>query len=275
MNAQVNGRGFRFSLSSLIPSLRQGMSMLALALTLGMGASQAKAAVLLGPDDFEAGSGANWTPNNDTTAWSVDGSSEIGNKFFKRAASSTSWADAPGVSSYGDVSVQAQVRINNWNASTQNRVYIFARYAGSSPSAASAYQVSIAPDSTISIERRAANKVITSLATAHFMDVVGGNWNAGTWNMVRLEVSGQSPVKLSAYVNGVQLMTVTDSIGVTGTGAVGFGSAGASADFDDVTVGDGASFSGPETGVVASLSTSADMPMVCALAPSATNERGL
>src|SRR4029078_9476668 len=122
----------------------------------------------------------------------------------------------------------------------------------------------IAPDSTISIERRDANKVITTLATAHFMDVVGGNWNAGTWNMVRLEVSGQSPVKLSAYVNGVLLMTTTDSTGVTGTGAVGFGSPGASLDVDDITVGDGASFSGAETGVVASLSTSADMPMVCA-----------
>lgn len=275
MRAQENGRGFRFSLSSLIPSLRGGMSMLALALTLGMGASQAKAAVLLGPDDFEAGSSANWAPNNDAPAWSVDGSSEVGNKFFRRVASSTSWADAPGASSYGDVSVQAQVRINSWNASTQNRVYIFARYTGSTPSASSAYQVSIAPDSTISIERRGANKVITTLATAHFMDVVGGNWNAGTWNMVRLEVSGQSPVKLAAYVNGVQLMTATDSMGVTGTGAVGFGSAGASADFDDVTVGDGASFSGPESGELATLSTQADMPMVCALTPSATTEKSL
>jgi len=275
MRAQNNGRGFRFSLSSLIPSLRGGMSMLALALTLGMGVSQAKAAVLLGPDDFEAGSSSNWAPNNDGPAWSVDASSEVGNKFFKRVATSTSWADAPGASSYGDVSVQAQVRINSWNASTQNRAYIFARYSGSTPSAASCYQVSIAPDSTISIERRTANKVITTLATAHSMDVVGQNWNAGTWNMIRLEVSGQSPVKLSAYVNGVLLMTTTDSTGVTGTGAVGFGSAGASVDVDDITVGDGASFSGAETGVVASLSTSADMPMVCALAPSATNEKGL
>jgi hypothetical protein len=42
-----------------------------------------------------------------------------------------------------------------------------------------------------------------------------------------------------------------------------------------VSVGDAASFSGPESGVVASLSTAADMPMVCALVPSATNEKGL
>jgi hypothetical protein len=274
MRAQVNGRGFRFSLSSLLPSLRGGMTALALALTLGFGASQAHAAVVLGPDDFEAGSTANWTPNNDTAAWSLD-TSEAGNKFFKRAATSTSWADAPGASAYGDVSVQAMVRINSWNASTQNRVYVFARYSGASPSAATAYQVSIAPDSTISIERRAANKVITTLATAHYMDVVGANWNAGVWNMIRLEVKGTSPVQLSAYVNGVRLMTATDTVGVTSTGSVGFGSAGASADFDDVSVGDGNSFSGPESSEWASLSTPAEMPMVCALVPSATTERGL
>jgi hypothetical protein len=275
MRAQVNGRGFRFALSNLLPSLRGGMTALALALALGVGASQAHAATVLGPDDFEAGSSANWTPNNDTTAWSVDASSEVGNKFFKRVATSTSWADAPGAAAYGDVSVQAMVRINSWNASTQNRAYIFARYSGATPSAATAYQVSIAPDSTISIERRGANKAITTLATAHYMDIVGAKWNEGAWNMIRLEVSGTSPVKLAAYVNGVQIMTATDSVGVTSTGTVGFGSAGASADFDDVTVGDGASFSGPETGELVRLSTPADMPMVCALIPSATTEKGV
>jgi len=251
------------------------MTALALALAMGIGAAQAQAAVVLGPDDFEAGSSANWTPNNDTSAWSVDGSSEVGNKFFTRNATSTSWADAPGASAYGDVSVQAQVRIRSWNTSTQNRAYIFARYAGASPSAATAYQLSIAPDSTISIERRAANKVITTLATAHSMDTVGAKWNEGVWNMIRLEVKGTSPVQLTAYVNGVQVMTATDTVGVTSTGSVGFGSAGASADFDDVTVGDGNSFSGAESGVFAGLSTAADMPMVCALVPSTTTEKGL
>jgi hypothetical protein len=275
MSAQVKGRGFRFAISSLLPSLRGGMTALALALTMGLGAVQAQAAVVLGPDDFEAGSSANWTPNNDTSAWAVDSTSEVANKFFTRNATSTSWADAPGAGAYGDVSVQAQVRVRGWNASTQNRVYIFARYSGATPSAASAYQVSIAPDSTIAIERRAANKVITTLATGHSMDTVGAMWNEGTWNMIRLEVKGTSPVQLAAYVNGVQIMTATDTVGVTSTGSVGFGSAGASADFDDVSVGDSNSFSGAESGVFAGLSTPADMPMVCALVPSATTEKGL
>ncbi len=86
------------------------------------------------------------------------------------------------------------VRIRSWNASTQNRAYLFARYNGSTPSAATTYQLSIAPDSTISIERRGANKVITTLAIAHSRDVVGSNWNEGTWTRVRLQVSGTSPV---------------------------------------------------------------------------------
>ena len=251
------------------------MSMLAVALLVSLVAAQAQAAVVLGPDDFEAGASSNWSPNNDTSNWSVDGTSEVGNKFFTRKASSTSWADAVGASSYGDVSVQAMVRVRGWNTSTQNRVYLFARYSGSTPSAASAYQVAIAPDSTISIERRNANKVITALATGHFRDVVGGKWNEGSWTRIRLEVSGTSPVKLAAYVNGIQIATATDSIGVTGSGSVGFGSAGASADFDDVVVGDSATFMGAESGQSASLSDPADRPMVCALVSSASAAQGL
>jgi hypothetical protein len=267
MRNQEKVRGFRFSLSSLFPSRRGRVSMLAAALFVCLGAASAQAAVVLGPDTFEGGSSANWTPNNDATNWSVDGTSEVGNKFFTRNASSTAWADAPGTAAYGDVSVEANLRIRSWNASTQNRAYLFARYTGSTPSAASAYQLSIAPDSTISIERRAANKVITTLASAHSRDVVGGNWNEGSWTNVRLQVSGTSPVVLTAFVNGVQIMSVTDSIGVTATGAVGFGSAGASMDIDDVVVGDKASFLAPESGESASLSTPADPTMYCALTP--------
>ena len=268
-------RGFRFALTSLFPSGKGTISMLALALAVSLGAAKAQAAVVLGPDDFETGVSSNWAPNNDGPAWSVDRTSELGNKFFTRNTTSTSWADAPGATAFGDVSVQAMVRIRSWNASTQNRVYLFARYSGSTPSAASAYQVSIAPDSTIAIERRNANKVITTLATGHFRDIVGANWNEGSWTRLRLEVSGTSPVKLAAYADGVQIMTATDSIGVTSTGSVGFGSAGASADFDDVVVGDAATFMGAESGRSASLSSPADRPMVCALVPSATAAKGL
>ena len=157
------------------------------------------------------------------------------------------------------------VRINNWNASTQNRAYIFARYTGSTPSSATCYQLSIAPDSTITIERRDVNKVITVLATAHSRDVVGAAWNAGSWTNVRLEVSGTGSVKLAAYVNGAQIMTATDTSSVAATGSIGFGSAGASIDVDDVTTTDTGSFLAPESGESASLSAPADRPMYCAL----------
>jgi hypothetical protein len=157
------------------------------------------------------------------------------------------------------------VRINSWNASTQNRAFIFARYTGSSPSSATCYQLSIAPDSTITIERRDVNKVITVLATAHSRDVVGATWNQGSWTNLRLEVSGSGTVKLAAYVNGAQIMTATDVSGVASTGSVGFGSAGASVDVDDVTTTDAGSFLAPETGESASLSAPAVRPMYCAL----------
>jgi hypothetical protein len=53
--------------------------------------------------------------------------------------------------------------------------------------------------------------------------------------------------------------------GVASTGSVGFGSAGASIDVDDVTTTDSASFLAPESGESASLSAPADHPMYCAL----------
>ena len=266
MRTDKNDRGFRFALSSLFPSLRGGMSMLAVATVLGFGGMTAQAAVVMGPDNFETGTNTHYTPNNNASEWTVDTTSEVANDFYKRTAGSTAWADAPSASTFGDVGVEAMMRINSWNASTQNRAFIFARYTGSTPSSATCYQLSIAPDSTITIERRAANKVITVLATAHSRDVVGANWNAGSWTNVRLQVSGSGTVRLAAFVNGVQVMTATDSSGgVAAAGAVGFGSAGASIDVDDVITTDAASFLAPESGESASLSAPADRPMYCAL----------
>ena len=266
MRTDKKDRGFRFALSSLFPSLRGGMSMLAVATVLGFGGMTAQAAVVMGPDNFETGTNTHYTPNNNGSEWTVDKTSEVANDFYKRTAGSTAWSDAPSASTFGDVGVDAMVRINNWNASTQNRAYIFARYTGSTPSSATCYQLSIAPDSTITIERRDVNKVITTLATAHSRDVVGANWNAGSWTNVRLQVSGTGTVKLAAFVNGVQVMSATDNAtSVAAAGAIGFGSAGASIDVDDVITTDSASFLAPESGESASLSAPADRPMYCAL----------
>ena len=179
MRTDKKDRGFRFALSSLFPSLRGGMSMLAVATVLGFGGMKAQAAMVMGPDNFETGTNTHYTPNNNGAEWTVNTTSEVGNDFYSRAAATTAWSDAPSASTFGDVGVEAMVRINSWNASTQNRAFIFARYTGSTPSSATCYQLSIAPDSTITIERRDVNKVITVLATAHSRDVVGATWNAG------------------------------------------------------------------------------------------------
>ena len=257
MRTDKKDRGFRFARTSLFPSQRGGMSMLAIATILGFGGMKAQAATVMGPDDFEAGTNTHYTPNNNGSEWALNTASEVGNKFYSRAAATTAWSDAPSASTFGDVGVDAMVRINNWNASTQNRAYIFARYTGNTPSAA--------PDSTITIERRDVNKVITTLATAHSRDVVGAAWNAGSWTNVRLEVSGSGTVKLAAYVNGAQIMTATDVSSLSATGSIGFGSAGASVDIDDVVTTDAGSFLAPESGESASLSAPADRPMYCAL----------
>lgn len=269
MRTDKKDRGFRFALTSLFPSLRGGMSMLAVATVLGFGGMTAQAAVVMGPDNFETGVNTHYSPNNNASEWTVNTTSEVANDYYSRAAATTSWSDAPSASTFGDVGVEAMVRINNWNASTQNRAFIFARYTGSTPSSATCYQLSIAPDSTITIERRDVNKVITVLATAHARDVVGAAWNHGSWTNVRLEVKGSGTVKLAAYVNGAQIMTATDVSSLSATGSVGFGSAGASIDVDDVTTTDSGSFLAPESGESASLSAPADRPMYCALNGSA------
>jgi hypothetical protein len=265
MRTDKKDRGFRFALSSLFPSLRGGMSMLAVATVLGFGGMKAQAATVMGPDNFETGTNTHYVPNNNAAEWTVDTTSEVANDFYKRTAGSTAWSDAPSSSTFGDVGVEAMVRINSWNASTQNRAFIFARYTGSSPSSATCYQLSIAPDSTITLERRDVNKVITVLATAHSRDVVGATWNQGSWTNLRLEVTGSGTVKLAAYVNGAQIMTATDVSSLSATGSIGFGSAGASVDVDDVITTDAGSFLAPESGESASLSAPADRPMYCAL----------
>src|SRR5581483_2162141 len=136
MRTDKKDRCFRFALSSLFPSLRGGMSMLAVATVLGLGGMTAQAAVVMGPDNFETGTNTHYTPNNNGSEWTVNTTSEVANDYYSRAAATTAWSDAPSASTFGDVGVEAMVRIGNWNASTQNRAYILARYTGSTPSSA-------------------------------------------------------------------------------------------------------------------------------------------
>ena len=111
MRTDKKDRGFRFALSSLFPSLRGGMSMLAVATVLGFGGMTAQAAVVMGPDNFETGTNTHYTPNNNGTEWAVNTTSEVANDFYSRAAATTAWSDAPSSSTFGDVGVEAMVRI--------------------------------------------------------------------------------------------------------------------------------------------------------------------
>jgi len=228
---------------------------LAIGLCMALLASQVHAAVL-STDDFETGTNTNWTANNAGSQWAVDTTSEAGNAFMGRNGASASWSDFYGATSYADSTVEAWIRVNNWNNSTQNRVYLFARANNvSSTDTFQGYQVSIAPDSTITIEKRTTGKTIAVLGTGHGQDELGLNWNIGNWNKIRLEVSGSSTVSLAIYINGVQVATATDSSSPFASGPVGFGTSGADADFDDVTIGDGDDMHGLESDQYARLST--------------------
>jgi hypothetical protein len=208
-------------------------------------------------DDFEAAvpapaspCGANWDPNNNVN-WTLTG--ENGNSFCNRNAASTSWSDGvltPAINN-DTVVVSAMVRINAWNDTVQNRVHLFARGNNTnSTDTMTAYHVAIVPDSSIRIERRAANKTMTLLMSVQWMQVVE-SWNPGMWNRVQIQVGADPTLSghtlIAMYVNGLFAGSYSETTpSGYGSGNVGYGSVGANADFDDVMVGDGTQFDAPE-----------------------------
>jgi len=220
---------------------------LAVAMCVSLMAAPAQALVNL-TEDFEAGTNSNFTANNGGTQWAIDSTSEI-TKFLGRDSTGTSsWSDMYGATNYTDVVMEANVRVNNWYTSTQNRVYLMVRASNvSSTDTLTGYMVSIAPDASIVIEQRAANKAVTVLATGYALDNLGAGWNIGAWNRIRIEASGTGTTKLAIFVNGLKVAEAVDTSSPFTTGRVGFGTAGASADFDDIMVGDADEFRGTES----------------------------
>jgi hypothetical protein len=171
-------------------------------------------------DDFENGASA-WTVNGGTWSLLTDGSQAyaqtlIQNKLQISAVSGTCFADQI---------VEAKVKINKFGGmSNSYQAAVFARYLG----ADTHYFVALNSENKFGIEKR-----VNSTATAATVlgSLVNVTYSLNTWYTVRLEVVGTT---LTASLNGVPQVTVTDTS--IASGGVALGTTNTTAEFDDVTV---------------------------------------
>ena len=202
-------------------------------LSLGLVAADARATTVLLQDDFKDGDAAGWTPTNGAE-WSVlsDGTELT----YHRSCSSATWNDSLiGAYSWTNTSVEATVRVNSF-VSAGNPAYmaaVYARYSGNSPSTTNGYFVTVRGDGSIGINKRM-NGVNTTLSSFPAAGLI-----TGSYYTIRLEVIGANPVRLNAYLNGVQRITAVDANSWIANGQVGFGTFGADASFDNFVVTDG------------------------------------
>ncbi|GAB2704086.1 hypothetical protein GCM10027018_24520 [Paenibacillus thermoaerophilus] len=163
------------------------------ALLLGLiGITTASAATLL-TDDFGDGNANGWTSTHGT--WSVV--QEAGNYVYYQSSTNEGRTSA-GSASWTDYSVEAKVKVDNWNGS--NRTYVAGRYRdGNNFYAASLYNSS---GGTLEIRKKVNGSTTTIASKTNF------GLSAGTWYTVKLELSGTT---IRMYVNGTLELTATDS----------------------------------------------------------------
>jgi hypothetical protein len=214
------------------PMTSQALALL-LGLSLGLVAAKAQAKTTLLSDDFKDGDSVGWTPTN-AAEWSV--ASDGTELTYHRAATTSTWNDSLiGQYAWTDTSVEATVRVNKWvtPGDATDMAAVYARYSGNSPSTTNGYFVTVRGDGSIGINKRT-NGVNVSLSSFAAAGLI-----AGSYYTVRLEVIGANPVRLNAYLNGVQRVTAVDANSWIANGQVGFGTFGADASFDNFVVTDG------------------------------------
>nr|WP_223192405.1 family 16 glycoside hydrolase [Paenibacillus sedimenti] len=180
----------------------------------------ANAATLLS-SNFEDGQSTGWTSTSGT--WSVV--QDAGNYVYYQSGTSEGRTSA-GNQSWTDYSVEAKVKVDNFNGS--NRTYVAGRYKdGNNFYAASLYNSS---GGTLEIRKKVSGSTTTLASKTNF------GLEAGTWYTIKLEMSGSS---IKMYVNDTLQLSATDS-SLT-SGAVGLIAYKTIANFDDIIVSDSSS----------------------------------
>ncbi len=175
-------------------------------------------ATTLFSDNFDDGNATGWSATSGT--WSVV--SDSGSYVYYQSSTNEGRTSA-GSSSWTNYSVEARVKVDNFNGS--NRAYVCGRWKDAN----NFYCVSLYNSSGGTIEiRKKVNGSTTNLAT-----LTNVGLSAGTWYTVKLAMNGTS---LTAYLNGVQKLTATDS--ALSSGAIGLIAYKVVAKYDDVAVND-------------------------------------
>lgn len=185
--------------------------------SIGMGNQPASAATLFS-DDFETGSSVNWTAGSGT--WSVV---QDNGSYVYYQSSTNEGRTSAGSQSWTDYSVQADVKVVNFNGS--NRAYVAGRYKdGNNFYAASLYNSN---GGTLEIRKKVNGSTTTLASKSNF------GLSTGTWYTVKLEMAGST---IHMYVNGVLQLTATDT-SLT-SGAVGLDAYKTLTEYDNIIVSD-------------------------------------
>lgn len=163
-------------------------------------------------DNFESGNYNNWNTQNGSWSITTDGSKVL--RQSSTGAEGRAWAKS---GSSSNQSVQARVKVTNFNGS--NQALVCARMADGN----NYYAVAIKSNS---IELRKKISGSTTVLTSKSM-----SFSTNTWYTIRLDVVGDT---LTAYVNGTQQLSTT----TTGrsSGVAGLIAWKVAANFDDVIV---------------------------------------
>ena len=163
-------------------------------------------------DDFESGNYNNWNTQNGSWSITTDGS-----KVFRQSSTSAEGRAWTKTSFWTDQSVQARVKVTNFNGS--NRALVCARMTDGNNYYAVAIQ-----SGKLELRRKVSGS--TTTLTSKNM-----TFSTNTWYTIRLDVVGNT---LTAYVNGAQQLSAT----TTGRNSGGAGLIGmkAAVNFDDVVV---------------------------------------
>ncbi len=169
-------------------------------------------------DDFSDGNANGWTADSSKyDDWSVVSD---GGNYVLYSSSTKEGRIGAGNSSWTNYSVQAKVKVENFNGS--NRAYVNGRYQDGN----TYYAASLTAGNKLEL-RKKVNGSSSTLASKSY------SLSTGTWYTVKLEMSGSS---LKMYVNGnLELQATDSSIASGGIGLVAYKTV---TKYDDIVVDD-------------------------------------
>lgn len=166
-------------------------------------------------DDFNDGNANGWTPQANYNDWSV----VLDNGNYVYFSSSTNEGrTSAGNQSWTDYSVQAKVKVENFNGS--NRAYVSGRYQNGN----NYYAASLTGGNKLELIKKVGGTTSTLVSKNYTL-------STGTWYTVKLEMQGST---LKMYVNGNLELQATDSS--LSSGGIGLVARGTVTKYDDVLV---------------------------------------